>query len=136
MRWSGALVGALAAGVIACGRTTDDQHASTRARYDHVERIEGTFVVIPGAPDPVACEEAGDCVLGHVISVDGCCPAYPMASQSKAWRDWAAARRASAACRDATCPPLPPPAMRQCSTEHRCIEHRCRDSCPPREPPP
>ena len=83
----------------------------------------------PWAPDPLACEQDSDCVFAPVVTQDGCCVAMPLTPQSRSWHSWVRQRRSTEACERVRCEPLPPPTVRECSTQVHFSEGRCRDSC-------
>jgi hypothetical protein len=94
----------------------------------------------PGAPDRLACEGDGDCVITSIPSsrppapppyLAGCCPTSGFDPASRAFHRWMTEFRVDHCPVDrSACPDLPAPAMpADCVHEARCIEGRCANGC-------
>lgn len=89
------------------------------------ETVDGCFVG-EGAPEPLSCLTADDCVAGGLFDPATCCMSGETHTHSRAYHVWQT-DLFHARC-DGTC--MHPPALPlACQMAAQCVEGRCRDSC-------
>lgn len=103
----------------------------TAALRPYDTRMVNGFFTMSGAPDPVACRTADDCLGDTVSDASGCCNnPRSLRAYSKKYRKWLYGMR-SRACKGVKCPPPPAPAKpADCNFKMKCVENQCANSCP------